>query len=186
MSADDRESRFDALIRESYKRLFAYVYAIVRSYPDAEDVVQQASLVLWQKFDDYRADTDFFAWACRVAQLESLHFLRHERRQRAHFSEIFQVRLAAAMASMRPKTLGMRADALEDCVEKLPAGQRELLLECFDGSKTVAMVAEETGRTTHSVYSSLRHIRGKLLDCVDESVSKSESEGESSSEGGEE
>lgn len=171
MSNRDRETRFPSLLREHYRRLFTYVYAIVRSYPDAEDVLQQASLVLWEKFGNYQPGTDFFAWACSVARREALHFLRQQRRYRAHFSEAFQLRLAAAMAGMPTETASVRADALEDCVKSLPDTQRELLQQCFGGVKTVAIVAHETSRTTHSIYSSLRNIRNKLLDCVDHSVS---------------
>lgn len=172
MSNRDRDDRFPSLLREHYRRLFAYVYAIVRSYPDAEDVVQRASLVLWEKFGDYRPETDFFAWACSVARLEALHFLRQQRRYRAHFSEAFQLRMAAAMAGMPADAANVRADALDDCVKNLPDAQRELLQQCFGGGKTVAIVARETSRTTHSIYSSLRNIRNKLLDCVDHSVSE--------------
>jgi RNA polymerase sigma-70 factor, ECF subfamily len=100
MSDHDQETRFSSLLRQHYRRLFAYVYAIVRSYPDAEDVLQQASLVLWEKFDDYQPETDFFNWACRVARLEAMRLLRQQRRYRAHFSEAFQLRLAAAMAGI--------------------------------------------------------------------------------------
>jgi RNA polymerase sigma-70 factor (ECF subfamily) len=100
-------------------------------------------------------------------------FLRHQRRYRAHFSEAFQLRLAAAMAGVRPQVVNGRAQALEDCVQALPQNQRDLLLQCFGGTKSVATVAEEAGRTTFSIYSSLRNIRNKLLDCVNRSVSES-------------
>ena len=168
----DRETCFTSLLREHYRRLFAYVYAIVRSYPDVEDVLQQVSLVLWKKFDAYQSGTDFFTWACSVARLEALRFLRQQRRYRAHFSEAFQLRLAATMAGITTEAVNARVGALEDCVENLPEPQRDLLQQCFGGTKTVATVARETGRTTHSIYSSLRNIRNKLLECVDQSVSE--------------
>ena len=170
MAPCDQEAFFSSLLRQHYRRLFAYVYAIVRSYPDAEDVVQQASMVLWKKFGDYQPDTDFFPWACSVARLEAMHLLRRQRRYRAHFSEAFQQRLAAAMAFIPAETVNARVIALEDCVKNLPENQRGLLKECFSEAKTVATVAQEAGRTPHSVYSSLRNIRNKLLECVDQSV----------------
>jgi RNA polymerase sigma-70 factor, ECF subfamily len=172
MSNRDREARFAKLLREHYRRLFAYSYSIVRSYPDVEDVLQQASLVLWEKFDDYQSGTDFFAWACTVARFESLHFLRQQRRYRAHFSEAFQLRLADAIADIPTTTVNARVTALEDCVNSLPEAQRELLRRCLAETKAVAVVAQEMGRTPHSIYSSLRNIRNKLLDCVDRSVSE--------------
>lgn len=167
----DRETRFTDAFQRHYRQLFAYIYTLVRSYTDAEDVLQQASLVLWKKFDEYQPDGSFFTWACGVARFEALMFLRSQRRYRVHFSEAFQLKVAAAMAAMRPETVDMRAQALDGCVQRLPESQRDLLCQCFGGAKTIAAVAKETGRSTHSIYSSLRHIRSKLLECVDQFVS---------------
>jgi len=172
----DRETAFAELFRGCYRQLFVYVHALVRNYTDTEDVVQQASLVLWRKFDEYQPGTSFIAWACSVARFEALNFLKQRRRQQAHFSAAFQLRLASIMAGTPPQNMNLRAAALENCVRKLPEGQRELLRRCFGGRQSVAEVAREIGRTTHSVYSSLRNIRNRLLECVDQSVAGSAEE----------
>lgn len=172
MSQSDREIRFMKLFEEHYRQLFGYVYMLVRNYTDAEDVVQQTSIILWKKFDTYRPDSSFFTWACGAARFEALKYLRRQRRYRAHFSKAFQLRLAATMAGVRPDVVSDRALALEDCVKKLPESQQELIWQCFGGLKSVAEIAQETGRTTHSIYSSLRNIRNKLFECVDQSVSR--------------
>lgn len=168
----DRETRFAELFRKHYHQLFGYVHTLVRNSVDAEDVVQQTSLILWRKFDEYQPGSNFCTWACTAARFEAMKFLRSNRRYREHFSEAFQVKLAETMAGLRPEIVNARALALPDCVDRLPENQRELVLQCFDGSKSVATIAEETGRTTHSIYSSLRNIRNKLLDCIDRSVSQ--------------
>jgi RNA polymerase sigma-70 factor, ECF subfamily len=168
----DRETAFAELFRDCYRQLFVYVHALVRNYTDAEDVVQQASLVLWRKFDEYQSGTNFVAWACSVARFEALNFLKQRRRRQAHFSEVFQLRLASVMAGIPAQEMDLRAAALDDCVRKLPEDQRELLRRCFGGTHSVAEVAQEIGRTTHSVYSSLRNIRSKLLACVDQSAAE--------------
>jgi len=166
----DREIAFAEMFRNCYRQVFAYVHVLVRNYTDAEDVVQQTSLVLWRKFDEYEPGTSFVAWACSVARFEALNFLKRRRRRQSHFSELFQLRLAATLAEIPPDEVNARAAALADCVKKLPEGQRELLRRCFGGRQSVAEIAREIGRTTHSIYSSLRNIRGKLLACVDQSV----------------
>jgi RNA polymerase sigma-70 factor (ECF subfamily) len=173
MAQSDRELRFMDLFQEHYRQLFGYVYTLLRNYTDAEDVVQQTGVVLWKKFDEYRPNTNFFTWACGAARLEALMFLRQQRRYRAHFSEAFQLKLAETMAGIRPQVANDRAQSLDDCIQTLPENQQKLLLQCFGGGKTVATVAEEVGRTTHSIYSSLRNIRNKLLECIDRSVFQS-------------
>jgi RNA polymerase sigma-70 factor, ECF subfamily len=172
MEEQDRETRFSELFRDHYRQLFGYVYTLVRNYTEAEDVVQQTSLILWEKFGEYREGTSFVNWSCRIARFTAMNYLKQQRRYRAHFSEVVQLKLAAAMASIAADEVDQRAAALEDCVKKLPEHQRELLRICFGGTKTVAEIAGEIGRTTHSIYSSLRNIRHKLLDCVDGSITE--------------
>jgi RNA polymerase sigma-70 factor (ECF subfamily) len=135
-------------------------------------VVQKASLILWKKFDEYRPNSNFFTWACVAARFEAMKFLRGNRRYREHFSEAFQLRLAETMAEFRPEIITARAIALPDCVQRLPENQRELISQYFGGLKSIAAIAQETGRTTHGIYSSLKNIRSKLLNCIDRSVSQ--------------
>lgn len=176
MSSKDRESRFTDHLQRNHRQLFAYLYALLRNYNDAQDVFQQTSLTLWEKFDEFQPDTNFMAWACSVARLKALNLLRRNRRYRAHFSEAFQVKLAAIQAALPTDTVNRRTLALQDCVEELPQNQQQLLRQCFGGEQTVSQVAEQLGRTTYSVYSSLRNIRKKLFDCIDQSVSQEKTE----------
>jgi len=170
MSNQDREYRFAEQLQRHHRQLFGYIYTLLRNFDDAEDVFQQTSLTLWEKFDEYQPGTSFAAWACTIARFKALNFLTQHHRYQAHFSEAFQLRLAMIQAAVPPEEFNSRAVVLEDCVEKLPPGQRDLVRRCFGGMQTVSELARELGRTTHSLYSSLRNIRKKLLNCVDQTV----------------
>ena len=50
-----------------HDRLFAYLFSLLPHRPDAEDVFQRTSLILWQKFDQWTPGSDFLAWACGLA-----------------------------------------------------------------------------------------------------------------------
>ena len=99
---------------------------------------------------------------------------RRRRRYHARFSEAFQLKLAETIASVSAAEVNERVTSLENCVKELPESQRDLLRRCFGGSESVADVARQLGRTTHSVYSSLRNIRHKLFECVDRTTSESD------------
>lgn len=47
---------------------------------DAEDIVQQTALALWEKFDAYDSSQAFTPWACRFALNKTKQWI--ERRQR--------------------------------------------------------------------------------------------------------
>jgi RNA polymerase sigma-70 factor (ECF subfamily) len=43
---------------------------------DTQDIFQQTSLVLWEKFDSFETGSNFAAWSCRAARYTAMNFLR--------------------------------------------------------------------------------------------------------------
>ena len=168
----ERNRQFTEQLERHHRRLYGYIFTFAANHQDAQDVFQQTSLVLWEKFDEFRPDTNFLTWACSVARFKALDFEKQQRRYRTRFSDAFELQLATVHANIPAEEFEARSDSLEDCVEKLPPSQRAILLDCFTGGRSVAELAEELGRTPHSVYSSLRNIREKLLRCVKAAVSE--------------
>lgn len=76
------------------RRLYAFIYALVRNPADAEDVLQECNLVLWRKAAEYQPGTDFMAWAWRIAQLQVMAFRKRKARAREHFDDTLIARLA--------------------------------------------------------------------------------------------
>ena len=50
MTARPSSPRF---LRQHQTQLFGYIYSLVRDLDDADDLFQQTSLVLWDKFDQF-------------------------------------------------------------------------------------------------------------------------------------
>ena len=82
--SDDRaaaQQRFLSLFLRSEREIFRYVAALVPNVADAEDIVQQAALALWEKFDDYDPAKPFAPWACRFALNKAAMIERRQRWQ---------------------------------------------------------------------------------------------------------
>jgi len=63
---DDEQRRarqgLHALFTSNEPRLRAFAMSLIPNWADAEDVMQQANLVLWSKFEQFELGTDFYAW----------------------------------------------------------------------------------------------------------------------------
>src|SRR6185503_6454254 len=113
-----------------HDRLFAYLFSLLPHRPDAEDVFQRTSLVLWQKFDQWEPGSDFLSWACSVAFYEARNFIRVSSRDRLRFGEA----LLETLAKDRAASLRRRDDrvaALQECLKKLDRAERELLQRAY-------------------------------------------------------
>src|SRR5437667_11409220 len=68
-SHDETEGRkrLMVLMTRHQRQIFSYIYVLVPNRPDAEDLLQETSLVICEKFHEFREGTDFVAWACQIA-----------------------------------------------------------------------------------------------------------------------
>ena len=57
--------------------------------------------------------------------------------------------------------------ALENCLEKLPQVQRELIEVAYAPGARIDELAKEAGRTPMALYKSLHRIRMLLADCIE-------------------
>ena len=66
-SETERRKQLVALMTQHQRRIFSYIYTLVPDRYDAEDLLQETSLVICEKFDEFKPGTDFVAWACQIA-----------------------------------------------------------------------------------------------------------------------
>ena len=168
-----RDKLFLRLFLRNERRLYAYILTLLPNRADADDVLQEASLVMWDKFDASCPPADFAAWGCRIAYFKVLDFCKKSQRSRVRFSQEMLERLAeTAVEHAGALRLDERREALADCVDKLPARDRELLSRRFADGATTQSAADEVGRSLDAVYKALARIRQALFDCVSRSLAR--------------
>jgi RNA polymerase sigma-70 factor (ECF subfamily) len=170
-TGDSRVEFADRLSRHQ-SQLFGYIYSLVRDLDDADDLFQQTSLVLWDKFDQFDPSRSFVGWACGVARYEVLNFLRSRSRHRLYFSDALNLALIEAQESLDQERLAERRDALAGCVSKLRDRDKDLLEACYGRSAGIRAVALARGRSAQSIHNSLRRIRRSLYECVRRSLAQ--------------
>lgn len=163
---DNRVREFVRLLAECERRLDNYVLTLVPNWSDAEDIVQQAKLRLWEQFEQYDHAKDFGTWACTVAYYEVLTF-RRTSRSRLLFSQTVLDRVSKEAATFAADS-DLRMHLLKECIEKLTQWQRELLLRCCMAGESVKEVAVQLGRKADSIQKAVLRIRRQLFRCVED------------------
>jgi RNA polymerase sigma-70 factor, ECF subfamily len=159
---------FVRLFSQHTNSIYSYIHAVVPFHADAEDVFQEVSRTLWEKFGEYRPgpDSGFRAWALRIAQIEILRYRQREGRRHKLFSDRLQEMLDKT-AMTTAQAAAPQIDALDECYEKLPVDDRQLLDARYRIGATVEVIAKRLGRSVHSIYRSLRRIHQVLFDCME-------------------
>jgi RNA polymerase sigma-70 factor, ECF subfamily len=144
----------------------AFVFTLLPHWPDAEDIVQRTRIVLWQKFSQYRPDTSFRAWAVQVARFEVSNFRRTQRSDRLCFDDQLIDSLAEVRSSLTDE-LDRRREALDRCLRKLRASDRQIIRHCYGpNSTTTKDAADRLHRPVNTLYKALNRIRRTLMECV--------------------
>src|SRR5262249_6041691 len=92
--AAGKSKAFLRLFLQNERRLYAYILTLLPNRADADDVLQEASLVMWDKFDERDPPGEFTAWGCRIAYFKVLDFYKKSRRTRVQFSQAMLERVA--------------------------------------------------------------------------------------------
>jgi len=165
----DRQAEFVRLLTHHSSRIFGFVLALCVNRSDAEDVFQNTSVVLWEKFDAYEPGTNFLAWACRIAYFEVLYDRRKSSRVKTLSDAAWQALAADALTVAEQKE--DYQEALAACLDKLAAADREMLEQKYFSQRSVAEIAERCSRSVHSVYRALSRIHDVLLECMRRAMS---------------
>lgn len=156
---------FVQLFTKHQRRLYLYILAQVPNPVDAEEILQEANIVVWRKFDRFEPGTNFFAWSCRIANYEVLKYRDRRRRDRLRFSNEFVELVAREFAENTDHEVDKR-NALLGCLSKLRPKDRELVRQRYASGENGNSLAELLGRPVNSVYQSLGRIRKTLLECM--------------------
>lgn len=167
-SGDLPPERVDAFVRllgQNQRRIFLYVMSLVPNWNEAEEIVQEANLVLWREFAHFQPGTNFAAWACKVAFHQVLAWRKRKQRDRLEFSPTF-LEAVAEEASASADVLEQRSQALAQCIGKLATPHRDLLRLRYSEGLSVEHIARQLDRSVEAVYRALSRIRHTLHGCV--------------------
>ena len=164
-SKADRHSQFLRLHTRYQHRIRAYVFMLVPNRADAEDLLQDTTVLLWEKFDEFELGTDFAAWACRVAFLKVSNHRKRFSRSKLLFSDDLLEAVADRALELAPH-LDDRRVALQECMKRLEDRDRRMVMARYEPGGGAKRAADASGRTIQATYKALYRIRKALFDCV--------------------
>ena len=157
-SNSDKNHEFLRLLARHESRLSTCVHAMVPGWHDAEDILQETKVRLWDQFEKFTLGTAFGAWSCTVARYMVLDYRERASRQKLYFSgDVME--LIADKLEDRSVEADTRLKALIKCVAKLDAASRDLLRCFYAEHMKVKDIAAQAGRSLQSTYSAISRTR---------------------------
>ncbi|MES2891532.1 MAG: sigma-70 family RNA polymerase sigma factor [Bacteroidota bacterium] len=76
-----KERAFTAIIKKYQERLYWHIRRMVVHHEDANDVLQNMFIKVWNALDNFREDSQLYTWMYRIATNESLTFLEQQKKR---------------------------------------------------------------------------------------------------------
>jgi RNA polymerase sigma-70 factor, ECF subfamily len=163
---DPRLTQFVGLLTQHDRQLKVFALSLVPHWADAEDILQDAKLELWERFTEYDTTGNFGAWARKIILYRVMTFRKNKGRERAYLSQA-AFDLVAAEAATVAKETDARLSALAACIKKLTEAARLLLWRCTATGATAKDVAVSLGRSVRGTQQAVAKIRSDLQGCIE-------------------
>src|SRR6056300_414132 len=165
-SPTDSSEDFLRLHAKHEPQIRAFVRAGVQNNESVAEVMQEASIVAWQKFSDLKnPDSDFGKWMCVIARYEILKHRQTKARDRMILNQYIVEKITAEAlddSNIREKYLS----TLDQCLGKISKANSNLLLLAYDPSQSIKAIAKSLRKTPDALYQKLRRLRLKLTECM--------------------
>src|SRR3954465_2301829 len=78
---ETKERAFTAIIKKYQEKLYWHIRRMVVDHDDANDVLQNVFIRVWNGLENFREDAQLYTWLYRIATNESLTFLEQKKKK---------------------------------------------------------------------------------------------------------
>jgi RNA polymerase sigma-70 factor (ECF subfamily) len=160
----------DRVLKEALahqQALTAYAMVMLSDYAAAQDVVQDALVVVARKFEDFEEGTSMLAWCRTIVRLQVLGYIRKNRREKSVEDRVLHEAMDAAFdAHQSDQDAPVPLDHLRACLAELPQRGRELIRLRYEDNAAYREIGEMLRITLETVRKRLFRTKQELGDCV--------------------
>lgn len=153
------------LLTQHQEQLFRYIFSLVPSEADARDILQETSVALFRKFDQYDATRPFLPWAYRFAYLQVQKHREKSARSPLLFSEDVIDLITNERAHIEPQ-LDERLRLLDGCLQKMTPQDKELVTSRYALRQSAEEMMSRFSLSRRTLFRNLELLRQRLHECV--------------------
>lgn len=162
---------FVELLTQNYSRIKSFIFCMVPNEADSEDIMQETTSLMWEKFDQYTVGTNFVAWALTIAKYKILSYQRDKKKDRIRFDDqVMDMIETASRARLSHDNVAERVATLKNCIQKLPKRERHIIQQKYSKGLPNNKLATNEGVSLPTFYRYLSRIYLNLLHCVSQNL----------------
>lgn len=169
-SQDEKRNRVVAQAFQCRRALEVYAFSMLKDRAEAEDLVQDAFIVVMEKFEDFTEGTSMMAWTRAIVRLKVLQLLEKRNRRAKILDNLLYDAVDAAFEEVDSdeyaEEVRARGRRLAHCLGKLGKRPRTLLNYVYVEKMSYESTAKSTGMGFEAVKKSLQRAKAQLRACI--------------------
>ncbi len=171
----------DKALKEAVKHRDAFLtqaYVMLRNWAEAEDVVQEAFLVVVDKWETFKEGTSIFAWVKQIVRYKALEAIRRRGREKptdeTKLQHILVDSMDAFLVVEKAEHQKRLTEALQHCISLLGNTALKILVGFYWRAETCETMSRTLNRSSNSIRLMLSRTRRQLQQCLSRTLQPTE------------
>jgi RNA polymerase sigma factor (sigma-70 family) len=161
-----KHSAYTVLVKKYQEKLYWHIRRILPDHEDANDVLQNTFIKVWNALATFREDSQLYTWLYRIATNESLSFVEQQKRKSAiPFTEV-----AEAYTNKIAADTNFNANRLEWklllAIQQLPEKQRLVFSLRYYDEMTYDEMSRVLDTSAGALKASYHHAAKKVEEFI--------------------
>jgi RNA polymerase sigma-70 factor (ECF subfamily) len=161
------QSSFNRLINKYQQKIYWHARRMTGSHLDADEVVQEVLLVLYNKLKDFQFKSSLYTWIYRITSTRSINYINKR-----------NIKKFLSFDDMNTSEIGVKEDIVNDIdikdkirkldqfLQTLPAKQREIFIFRNIDGLSYEEISEITGKSVGGLKSNYFHAINKISEMM--------------------
>jgi RNA polymerase sigma factor (sigma-70 family) len=123
-NAETKERAFTTIIKKYQEKLYWHIRRMVVSHDDANDVLQNVFIRIWNGLENFREDARLYTWLYRIATNECLTFIESQKKRSAVSLSDVETGLSNKITADKHFDANKLEWKLQLAIQQLPEKQR--------------------------------------------------------------
>ena len=162
MNEVESRQTFDKIVSEYGERLYWHVRRFTMSHEDADDLLQDIYIKVWNALPSFRGEAHLFTWLYRIATNEALNYIRKNRFKAALQRESLETIMNNSIDDDPHFDGNELQRELYKAINSLPPKQKAVFNMRYFDELPYDQIAEITGTSEGALKASYHHAYNKV------------------------
>ncbi|SRR5690554_3324218 len=157
-----KESAYTKIVRKYQERLYWHIRRLVVNHEDANDVLQNVYIKVWNYLKNFREEANLYTWLYRIATNEALTFIQKEKRKSSLSLSDEDLGLMNQLKSEPGFDVNKLEWKLQQAIQSLPDKQRIVFTLRYYDEMPYAEMSEVLDTSMGALKASYHHAVKKV------------------------